>query len=117
MPVDQRMRTGTRKLNEVGTRLSSKSTEGYQSQRLWSHIPRKSMTQKPGKVPKVGRIGFRNSLLELPAQNQPDSLFSVSLESGLSQGGPRSEYLSSHSDKLYAAREMLFLNQSPLTLL
>lgn len=70
--MGQEMRTGPRKPNGVMTRLGSRITNNYPSQRLWSQVvPRKPMIQKIGKVAKAKGSGFRNSLLELTAGSQP----------------------------------------------
>lgn len=70
--LESKNETGTRKPNGVVSRLASKSIESYPSQRLWGQVPGKSMTQKPGKVPRVEGLGLRNSLLELTVGNQED---------------------------------------------
>lgn len=58
LSLDQRMRPVTRKPNGVMTRLRSKMMDSYQSQRLWSQAPRKSMIQERRNVPEAegGRL-------------------------------------------------------------
>jgi len=77
------MRTITRKANGVRTRLRSKRMGSYQSQRLWSQAPRKSMIQKPGKVPEAKEGSCRNTLPKPLLGSSTVSLFSASFESFL----------------------------------